>query len=290
MTDTPSAVPVMNVTKAEILRGLRAFGIVPGDALLVHSSLKSMGRVEGGADTVIDALIEAVGPDGIIAVPTHTASDARPEDSQPDYKPDPFHPAKTVSRTGLITEMLRKRPEAVRSLHPTHSVAAIGRGADEMVRFHGPESHFGRHTPYGWLVRRGAKILLIGVKMNSNTLIHMIEDLADMPSLSDNRVVVEDDDGTVREIVVHGAPLGHRDFYYRRLVSKAEKALRARGAVTDGKIGAADCMLVDAQTQELILMREVLGSQSDILCCERPACTFCPKVRAAMMLRFAKGR
>lgn len=290
MTYMPSAVPVMNVTKSEILQGLRAFGIVRGDALLVHSSLRSLGHVQGGADAVVDALLEAVTPDGIVAVPTHTASAANSKGNQPDYKANPFHPAKTVSQTGLITEVLRKRSEAVRSRHPTHSVAAIGRGAEEMVRFHGPDSHFGRHTPYGGLVRRGAKILLIGVKMNANTLIHMIEDLADMPSLSDNRVVVENDDGTVREIVVHGAPLGHRDFYYRRFVSKAERALRARGAVTDGKIGAADCMLVDAQTQELILMREVLGSQPDILCCERPECTFCPKVRAAMMLRCTKGR
>ena len=291
MSNTPvSAIPAPTVTKADIVAGLRTFGIVAGDVLLVHSSLKSLGHVDGGPDAVIDALLDAVGANGLVAVPTHSDCAVKAGGGDPDHKPTPFHPAKTPSRVGLITEVLRKRPNAVRSHHPTHSVAAIGAGNDEMALFHGPESHFGRHTPYGWLVRKEAKVLLIGVKMNANTILHMPEELADMPSQGINPALVEDNDGAVREVLLHGAPVGHRDFYPRRIVSKAEKALRARNAVRDGKIGAANCMLVDAQTQELILMREICGPQPDILCCDRPDCDFCQRVRAEMLRRYAKGR
>lgn len=301
----PHAIPVKNsyehssvggtsVKRADILSALRALGIVPGDVLMVHSSLKRIGYVDGGSDAVVDALLEAVGVNGLVAVPTHSDCAVHPYANDPaappapdsNYRPVPFHPAKTPSVVGLITNTLRQRPNAVRSRHPTHSVAAIGRGAAEMACYHGPDSHFGRHTPYGWLVRHEAKILLLGVKMNSNTLLHMLEDLADMPSLGDNTALVEGDDRTIREVSLRGAPLGHRDFYASKLVSKAERALRARHLVRDGMIGAAASMLVDAREQEIALLREVFGPQPDLLYCDKPTCEFCQRVRAEMLRRF----
>ena len=66
------------VHKEDIVRGLGELGLRPGDVVLVHSSLSSFGYVEGGADAVIDALLDAVGPEGTVMVPTLTGS---PEDS-----------------------------------------------------------------------------------------------------------------------------------------------------------------------------------------------------------------
>lgn len=278
--------PAPLVTQSSIVAALRQAGIAPGDALLVHSSLKSFGQVDGGADAVVDALLEAVGPVGLVAVPTMSHCSLRPPSPDPDYLPLVYHPAKTPSRVGLITETLRRRSGAVRSLHPTHSVAALGPEAHDMARFHGPDSHFGRHTPYGWLVRRGAKIVLMGVKMNANTLLHAIEELADMPSLLDNVALVEGPDGSVQQVLLRGAPLGHRDFYSSKRISKAEVALRDRHLVLDFTIGAAQCMLVNAQEQELVLMREVFGKQPDILFCDAPACQFCQAARAQMLCRY----
>lgn len=282
--------PAPVVTKDILVADLARLGIVRGDVLFVHSSLKSIGQVDGGAEAVIDALLEVVGSDGLLAVPTLTKSSAHPWAPDPTWQPLPFHPAKTPSRVGMITETLRLRPNAVRSHHPTHSVAAIGPAAGEMTAFHGLESHFGRHTPYGWLVRHGAKILLLGVGNNANTLIHAVEEIADMPSLLDNEVVVEDADGRIRQVVAHGSPAGCRDFYSRRTKSKAEKAMRAKNIIRDGLVGQAPGMVIDSQAQELVLLREVYGSQPDILCCDRPECGFCQKVRSQLLLRHAKGR
>lgn len=95
---------------------LRTLGVAPRDVLHVHSSLRKLGPVEGGADGVIDTLLELVGDSGLLSVPTHTW--AVVNDGQPVW-----HERFTPSHVGILTNVLRKRSDAVRSLHPTHSVA-----------------------------------------------------------------------------------------------------------------------------------------------------------------------
>ena len=104
---------------ASLTDAFRAIGLNPGDLVLVHSALRRLGPVVGGADTVIDALLAAVGPTGTVAVPTHTWKVVTRE--QPV-----FHQTFTPSHVGALGNVLRQRAEAIRSLHPTHSVAAIG--------------------------------------------------------------------------------------------------------------------------------------------------------------------
>src|SRR5450759_4325859 len=111
------------LTRADIVNGLRDVGLQLGDRVLVHSSLAALGDVDGGADTVIDALIEAVGTDGLVVVPTFAC--------QP-----PFDRKTSATPLGAVADRLWRRPNAFRSLHPTHSVAAIGHGAEELVRDH----------------------------------------------------------------------------------------------------------------------------------------------------------
>ena len=96
----------MTVTKNDILDGFNRLGIRPGDTFVSHSSLASFGHVEGGADAVVDALLECVAPGGTVIVPTMTFG-------------SPFDPARTPSKCGAITEAFRKRPGAVRNL-PRH--------------------------------------------------------------------------------------------------------------------------------------------------------------------------
>src|SRR5438445_7962273 len=102
------------VTRADLVAGLRAIGIEPGGIIQVHSSLSRLGYVEGGAETVVDALLEVVGPEGTVMVPTFNHGAAEIYDT-----------ATTPSVNGAVTEALRRRPEARRSLHPTHPYAAI---------------------------------------------------------------------------------------------------------------------------------------------------------------------
>src|SRR4028119_13893 len=126
--------------------------------LQVHSPLGRLGYVEGGAETVVDALREVVGPEGTVMVPTFNHGGA-----------DIYDPRTTPSTNGGVTEALRRRPEAHRSLHPTHPYAAIAKHAEEIVAGHLEVDTFSRRSPLGKLADRGGFVLLLGVGMRANT-------------------------------------------------------------------------------------------------------------------------
>jgi aminoglycoside 3-N-acetyltransferase len=163
-----------NVTSADIVSGIRAAGVMPGCNLLVHSSLSSFGYVEGGANAVIDALIEAVGADGTVLVPTLTGNE-----TLSPANPPVFDPVNTPCWTGRIPETFRQRPDAVRSLHPTHSVAAMGANARRLTQDHELSiTPCDEYSPYGKLAQdANSLILLVGVDHESNTMFHHVEEV-----------------------------------------------------------------------------------------------------------------
>jgi aminoglycoside 3-N-acetyltransferase len=162
-------------TRRQLTDGFRAAGLQGGDVVLVHSSLRKLGPVEGGADTVIDALLETVGPDGTLAMPTHTWKVVNAE--QPV-----FHQALTPSNVGALTNVFRQRAGVIRGLHPTHSVAAIGPRAAELVDGHErDDTPCSATSPYGRLRDWGGKILIIGEGLNCCTFFHGCEQWAGMP-------------------------------------------------------------------------------------------------------------
>lgn len=116
-----------HVIKDDIERALRTVGIENGDVVLVHSSVSSFGYVESGADTVIDALLETVGNDGTIVMPTFTWG------SFHDKGKVLFDLVRTPSETGKITEVFRRRKGVIRSTHICHSVAALGPHAQDVM-------------------------------------------------------------------------------------------------------------------------------------------------------------
>lgn len=163
------------VTAGDIVAGLRNLGVQPGDKLLVHSSLSSLGQVKGGAEAVIDALIEAVSPGGTVLVPTLTG-----DETLSPTNPPLFDPANTPCWTGTIPETFRKRHDAVRSLHPTHSVAAIGPDALRLTADHiNSVTPCDELSPYGKLAKcDNAYVLLVGVDHQVSTTFHHVEEIA----------------------------------------------------------------------------------------------------------------
>ncbi len=162
-----------SVTKDDIAAGLRALGLGVGHKVLVHSSLSRFGHVEGGADAVIDALLEAVAPGGTVVVPTLTGDETLSPENPPIFDPD-----HTPCWTGRIPETFRKRAGAIRSLHPTHSVAAIGPDAVALTDAHRFSiTPCDERSPYGKLAHApDGYILLIGVSHESNTMFHCVEE------------------------------------------------------------------------------------------------------------------
>ena len=164
------------VTFEDIADALRQVQVGRGAVVYVHSSLSSMGYVQGGADTVIDAFLDVVGPEGTVCVPTIVYAGQGPR--------PPFDVARAPSEVGRITETLRLRPEARRSDNPTHSVAAIGRKADEITAGHGGgegrpspwgELAFGHESPWQRFYDLDAVCVLLGVDWEVNTMFHYIQ-------------------------------------------------------------------------------------------------------------------
>lgn len=156
------------VNKEDIKFSLELMEIVKGDVVIVHSSLSSIGYVTGGADTVIDALLETVGDEGTIIMSTLTGWF------------EPFDVENSPSAVGKISEVFRKRKNAYRSLHPVHSVAAIGKDAKYITEGHNNcNTGCGPGTPYYKIKELNGKIMLLGVDMDRNTIMHCLEEEID---------------------------------------------------------------------------------------------------------------
>jgi aminoglycoside 3-N-acetyltransferase len=164
---------LMVVTVDDLEKGFRTAGLAQGDRIMVHSSLSSFGRVEGGAETVIEALMRIVGLDGTIIMPTFTLTFFNAE-------PRVFDLLKTPSEMGKITETFRRRPDTVRSKHMTHSVSVWGKNAADIVALRS-KTAWGTDGTFQWLLDHNAKILLLGVDYNRCTLIHKSEESMRVP-------------------------------------------------------------------------------------------------------------
>lgn len=260
------------VTSVEIADALRRLGLEEGDVVLVHSSLSSLGYVEGGAEAVIDALLQAVGPSGTVMVPTLTGS---PSDG-PD-NPPVFDVRSTPCWTGRIPETFRRRPDAVRSLHPTHSVAVIGRKAGWLTAGHEHSiTPCGPDTPYGRLVALRGKVLLIGVDHNRSTLFHHIEEEAHVPyHLQKQPIRARITDAEGRGFL--SEPIYIHSWETPRDFNRVEPKLISGGAERVGMVGNAPTRLVDAARMVEIVLAELARDPGILL----PARSPDPQARSA---------
>ena len=253
---------VSTVERHDIARGLAALGVGAGDALLAHSSLSRFGYVEGGADAVIDALIDSVDPDGTVVVPTHTWGAVNAQNPVFDVRSSP-------SVVGRVTEVFRVRPAARRGLHPTHSCAAVGPMADALLGGHETQvTPCGSRSPYQRLMDCGGKIVFLGVSLRANTSFHALEEIACVPWLFDRFEMLYSIDYEGRRIAVpsrrHSAAM-LRDF------EKLEPELIERGAMVKGAIGDATVRVVDAAAMRDVVVPML--AQDPFLPLAEPAAT-----------------
>lgn len=172
MQETSTA-PV--VTRQDIVAGLRRVGLKPGNVAMIHSSLSAFGRVDGGPDTVIDAVLDVLGPNGTAVFPAFTWGRCHAIE-----EPVVFDLAREEVKTevGIIPETFRRRPGVLRSPHLCHSFSALGPHApDVMVGGHawGPDSAFARFEELD------AWNLFLGVGTGSCTALHHVEELMHVP-------------------------------------------------------------------------------------------------------------
>lgn len=164
------------LTKQDIVNSLKRLGIKEGDCIITHSSFKSLGAVEQGAKTIIDAMLETVGNDGTVVFPTLCQKDW--ENVYKNWSLD------APSDVGFLTNYFRKLPEAKRSNHATHSVAAIGKEAEYITNTHGEsglrygiygDTPFAADSPWEKMYELDAKVVFLGVNIKKCTFRHYAE-------------------------------------------------------------------------------------------------------------------
>ena len=181
--------PSVRLRRSDVAEAAAAVGIACGDTVMFHSSLSSMGTVLGGPNTLIDGLLDAVGPTGTVAVPTlcNWTAEGRP------HVFTGWDPETSPSYVGRVTEVLRARPDAVRSDHATHSVAAVGHRAAELTANHGAaglrpgpfgDRAFAAESPWQRFVDWNAAYCFIGVNFRVNTMVHYVETMVVMRALA----------------------------------------------------------------------------------------------------------
>lgn len=180
----------MAITHDELTRGFRQIGLAAGDVVLVHSAMRTFGTIDGGADTVVDALLDVLGPRGTLVVPTFTFAHEAEEHPVID-------PVADRSEMGAITEAARRRPEAMRSIAYRHSFAAIGRRAEVITQIDSALSAFDLRSSFGVMLGLGCRVLLLGVTYSSSTSHHFAELVCEVPyrETHPRQVRVRRDDG-----------------------------------------------------------------------------------------------
>ena len=230
----------MNASFERLTEDLRAIGVQAGDILLVHSSLKSMGHVEGGAETVIAALRAVLGEEGTLLFPTLSYATSCVDHC--------FSNLETPSCVGLITETFRKMVGVRRANHPTHSVAAIGKYRDALVsEAELDDTPVGAHSPFMKLADYKGKILLLGCPFARNTFMHGVEEVADAPyTLGDYEdFTLVDENGRKYKKSYR------RHFFHRpegELIQRYDRApeVLSESEFSLGKIHGAASLLLDA--------------------------------------------
>lgn len=156
------------VTREDLKTGFLALGLTAGMKVMAHSSLKSFGYVEGGADAVIDVLMEILTPEGTLMMPSfnHEA---------PYNKGDIFDVRATPTTNGIIPDTFWRREGVARSINPTHAFAAWGKDKERYTADHQKTSAMGPDSPLGRLMADGGYCLLLGVGYHSNTFHHHVE-------------------------------------------------------------------------------------------------------------------
>ena len=234
------------VTKQDVSIALEELGVVRGDVLLVHSSFKSLGSVDGGADAVIGGMEAVLGEEGTLVMPTLCQNDF-----YNCYKT--WHMDKP-SEVGFLTEYFRKLPGVLRSDHATHSVAARGKLAHELTFEHTArgihlcpfgETAFCDSSPWLKMYGLGTKALFIGVDTRKNTMKHTVES-----RYAEYMLSLVKDDAVREELRSQVATFGHYNgtqvwplYTGANMHPEYEKL----GIIRHARCGEAELMLIDVK-------------------------------------------
>jgi aminoglycoside 3-N-acetyltransferase len=241
-------------TVASLARDLRHLGPIEGATVLVHSSLSALGWVVGGAEAVVLALEEAVGPEGTLVMPAYSMNAPEPSLWTNPAVPEswwgtirsewpPFDPHLSPAvRLGVIAETFRSQHGTSRSFHPNHSFSARGPNARRLLEGHSLDESLGEGSPLARLYDLSGWILLLGVDHSSNSSFHLAEYRAAWPGKHSRRPIRARlvRDRSVEEVVIQELDLDSEDF-----ANLGDDFDREPGAVRTGLVAFAETRLME---------------------------------------------
>ena len=246
------------VDKDRLKKDLAELGLIPGDVVMLHSSLRSLGYVEGGARTVIEAIYEMISPGGTLIVPTYyqPGGSILATCKMEGYY---FDPRKHGTGLGALPAAFLNFPGVQRSIHPTHSVSAVGSKAKYVTESHHlASSIFGRLSPWDRCTELGGKILGLGISMGPVTFYHMLEDMElskfPLPVRMKETYRIPCKDWLGNNILVPVTPLDP-EYAKRRIDTPGRKDLRdymwrefiSAGLLKVGKVGEGKAWIASAK-------------------------------------------
>ena len=190
------------ITVPTVVDGLQELGVRRGDALLVHSSLSSFGQVQGGAQTIIEALTETVGSEGTLMMLAQSAGRFDPSEWRNPPVPEAwwqrirletplYDPRKTPTEyVGVVSELFRTWPGSRRSEHQHSSFAAWGRRRDELLEVHRLDERFGDSSPLARFYDLDGRVLFLGTGFDTCTCFHLAEYRRNNPPTRTHKAVV----------------------------------------------------------------------------------------------------
>lgn len=257
----------MLVTRSRLARDLQKLGIGPGELVMVHCRMSALGRVVGGAETVVRALLDVVGPGGTLMAYTGW-QDAPPDDidlldeaarrAHLEEHP-PYDPRTALSSRdhGRVPEVLRTWPGSRHSGHPEAGVAAVGPLADAITASHPYDDAYGAGTPYARLVELGGRVAMLGAPLETATLVHHAEAIAKVPGkrrVSYGMPILVGNPGERVWRTFSDIDTSEGALPYRRLLGEDEDYIEhiAHSALTawignSGPLGAATAHVFDAR-------------------------------------------
>ena len=249
-------------TPADLRAVLADMGISEGDSLLVHSSFDAFAGFKGKANDVVQLLQAAVGEQGLLMMPTMTFTGSAVEWALSGAV---FDVKRTPSRMGLLSELLRRSPDVVRSVHPTHPVACWGADAQAAAEGHHlSKTPCGRGSPFEALAQRNGKILLLGTDIGVLTFYHYLEEIfeRDFPASPFTEEVF-----SMRSKAANGEMLETRSRLYapavsrRRNLHKLVPGLKKRGNWRERRVGGLRIALLDATGVESLVQEMIQNGE-----------------------------
>ena len=157
----------------DLISGFEEVGLTPGDVVLVHSSYLSFGElneIKGGPQTVINALLTLLTEEGTLIMPTFNFQFCNDYNEKGEGF---FDLDKTPSRMGTLTNLVRKMPNAKRTVNPIYSVAIVGKLSNQLSKIN-DKNVFGKNSIFGKLHQLNGKIMIIGLSWNEGWTLHII--------------------------------------------------------------------------------------------------------------------